>query len=120
MKITTRMYRDVFGRARLFWKCEDCGLEWRADMVRCPRCESRAAPRKECSMNKFWMVCRKSPFAQSVPRENAPTQMHKTPEEALTEAKRLCLKEGALFVVLEAMALVEPAQPKVSGMARAK
>lgn len=39
MRITTRMYRDVFGHARLFWKCEDCGLEWRADMVRCPRCE---------------------------------------------------------------------------------
>lgn len=59
-------------------------------------------------MRKFWMVYR-------VGRGN-PTKIHETPQSALAEAKRLCLKEGFPFVVLEAMALVEPAEPKVSNL----
>jgi predicted amidophosphoribosyltransferase len=41
--ITCKMYRDERGQARLFWVCEKCGLEWRDDEVRCPRCEHMRA-----------------------------------------------------------------------------
>ena len=54
-------------------------------------------------MKKFWMVYRVG--------HGSPTKRHETPRDALSEARRLCLKEGTEFVVLEAMAIVRPAEP---------
>jgi hypothetical protein len=73
---------------------------------------SRATPpaptMKEIPVHKFWMVYRVG--------HGNPSKMHETPESALAEAKRLCLKEGAQFVILEAVALVEPAEPKITNL----
>jgi hypothetical protein len=63
---------------------------------------------KEIPVHKFWMVYRVG--------HGNPSKMHETPESALAEAKRLCLKEGAQFVILEAVALVEPAEPKITNL----
>jgi hypothetical protein len=68
------------------------------------------APAKEILMHKFWMVYRVG--------HGTPQKMHETPQLAVAEAKRLCQKEGAEFVVLEAMALVRPAEPKMGPLTK--
>ena len=62
-------------------------------------------PAKEVRVYKFWMVYRLGGGSATV--------CHASPEAAVAEAERLCLKELKPFVVLEAMAMVEPGRPHV-------
>ena len=58
-------------------------------------------------MNKFWIVMKEGLGSRV-------TCMHPTIQDAETEASRLCRKENAVFVVLEAVEFVSPAEVPVT------
>lgn len=59
---------------------------------------------------KFWMVLKKdySDFNNS----HMPFQKHSELDEAITEAKRLCVKENKSFIVLEAIKRIQVVNPE--------
>ena len=56
--------------------------------------------------NKFWMVLVSAMYPKM------PSVYHATLDEALTEATRLCVKEGKTFYVLEAVKAVKIVNPE--------